>query len=311
MAPGLRGEEAEAGAFPRLEIAGDGGRIGAQPLQRTAVQIAAGHLRLPEAAISVHEDLLRHALPGEHTGVGVTVTEDVVVTADLDDAAVVVAEISLGLPARPEHKVLRSGAVKADVAVGMERPAISEAPVRPIGHRVDQLVALNGRIDEVVPSVEFPDGAGLEELMPLEARASGIDAVRKKPGWSGADRPHIGLELHVVSGIPGMPSPAARRVDRVHRTLSCIEVDASIVIHEDAGIERHEVRVLLSPRGAIRMHDAAHVGILPCRLVAHGDVHLELVCQAVVRSRNSDSPRRCPRRTRGTWPWPARRPACR
>ena len=104
---------------------------------------------------------LRAGLPAVIGAVGLAVVEHIPLPVDVLHAAVGIAQHVEG--------IRRRAPLEPDVADGHQRAAAAIAAVGTVADRPAQFVAQDGGIDEVVLTLVFADGAGLEELVPLAA----------------------------------------------------------------------------------------------------------------------------------------------
>ena len=112
-------------APPLLQTAGDSHLISAFPAQRTSVQSAGRHLRLPEPSIRLQYKLLCACLAGILRPVRLPMIKDVVLPVQLQDRSMC---ISCKIRCRPGNCM--SG--QADVAVAHQNAAETKASVREI-----------------------------------------------------------------------------------------------------------------------------------------------------------------------------------
>ena len=84
-------------------------------------------------------------------------------------------------------------------------------------------------------------------------------------------------------GIAEPVSLVLLHIFRKHRSLTSVQVDPAVVIHEDARIEGHEVRILFTPGRAVRMHHVTHILVGPGWCVAHCDIQFILVSQTIIQ----------------------------
>ena len=153
-----------------VQIAGDGRRVGALPLQRTAVQPAGGKLHLRNGSILQNLNLLSASLPGEHTAVGLPVIENIVFPVDAFQAAVIV-------PVATDRNT--SLLFRKEVTVADDHAAISISAVGAVADGVTQFMKIDRRVHQVIVSSDFTYGAGLKEFVSLKSRSLRLSEGRK------------------------------------------------------------------------------------------------------------------------------------
>ena len=249
-----------------VQVAADGSRVTAFGCQRSAVEPAAGHAHLGNAAVRPDLHPLGAALPGIHAAVGGAVIEDVVLPVDAFQPAVVVAEGVAGFLAGKQ------------VTVAHHHAAIAESAVGPVADRVAQLVAGNGRVNKVVFSADLADGAGLKQFVPGKAGAPGMAHGGQQAARFGAQGEHIILQRHDHRGF--------LRLDRLlfgARSVAGIQVDGAVLVPEHAGVKGDGIPRALPQDATLPVPHHAVEHIVPGGGIAyrHAD-GLHLVVGAVV-----------------------------
>ena len=139
--------------------------------------------------------------------------------------------------------VLLRAAFKANVADADQRAAILEVAVGAVAGGVAQLMAGDGGIDEIIALADAADGTGFKEGMALVGRAHrqflpGRDAV-----GLAAQRAHVGLQFKVIGAIHDALAIAKARERAVAGRDAEVEVDAAILVHEQAGIVGEDIPI--------------------------------------------------------------------
>ena len=176
-------------------MAGDGGRIASAGCERSAVQAAAGDFYLLNAAILADIDFLRTALSGKLCSVGLTMIENIIISADFRDAAVIIAQRI--------HRMFT--VVQADVSVRDDGAAIDKTCIRPVADRIAQLMALVAGIDKIILPANFPDRGGLEEAVALKAGSRRVMSARNQYAGLLLRRHHILFQLHYHGVLAEFP----------------------------------------------------------------------------------------------------------
>ena len=243
------------------QVAGDPGRIGALAFQRAAVQAAAGHLRLLEAAIGGSLQGFSTSLTGIGMLVGLAMVEDVPASVQFHHPAMRVAQVIQGF-------ALIRAPVHVQIALIHQRAAVSEPAIRPIADRVAQFMVVAGRVHEHVLPIDLADGAGLEKLMTLKRASRAVAFSREQQLRVPLDGDHILVQFNYYAAAVFQVVKAAE--DGRHLgSESGIQVYTFVIINQHAGVERKFIAFAPPEQGAIGVMNVAIVGILSVRLIAH------------------------------------------
>ena len=238
--------------------------VAALILQGTAVETAGGDLRLMEP-FAVKHDLLGTGLAGEEVAVGLSVIEDIPFPAHKGDAPVGVAAVVEGF----------SIAVDADIGIGYQYAAEVIIAQRGIRHGPAQFVHPAGRVDEVVFPVDLAHGAGLKERVRLILGAVRVIDDGEIVEGAGLDSDHVLLQFHFQAVLVHGGLLIARAV-------AGKEIDASVVIDKDAGIELTDLIGTRAENIAVRIAHKVEELIGPGRFVRDGHADFLEEVQAVI-----------------------------
>ena len=264
----------EAATLCRVEVAGYARLILALALERAAVEAAARDLHLVDGAVRVDLDFLGAGLAGEAVTVGLAMIEHVVLAVRFHDGAVRVARVVGGVldalaPAQTHVAYADDGAAEREVAV------------RTVARRIAQLVAEEGRIDEVVLAVYLTHGRGFEELMSLVRRARRIALALGDVFGRNVHRHHVGLEHrhHRAFAAEGLASRQEEGIERGAETR--VEVYL-VTLHVHARVELEGIALLLAEYLSVGVMHVVQELVFARGLVAHRHAYLARVVQEVV-----------------------------
>ena len=176
--------------------------------------------------------------------------ENIIFPVDLDQGAV-------GIPGIVVRVLGIRNARKADVAAADEDAAVLEPLCRGIAHRVAEVMAVEGAVDEIIFSVELPHGARLAEGLLLIGRALGLfagkdaDVVQLVAGNDGLHVRCIDLEIHRAV----LRRLGAVQKDRIAAEGKAgVEIEAAVVVFEAPRIELEGLVPLADGRAVLVLH---------------------------------------------------------
>ena len=250
-------------------MAADISRVDTLARERTVVQSAGGYLRLSDPPLAVKEYLLRAGLPAEAAPVSLSVIKDIPLPVCLLYSAVVVA--------LSHHAFLPVGIPLKDVRIVHDHTAVGVTFIRPVTDRVAEFVALHRGIDKIVPAVDLADGAGLEKLMTLEARALTVSHIRHQRLRLRLYRQHILLQCHNRGAL------GAGTVTDLCRSISRIKVNAAVFIDKNSRVKLDQIPVPVSQRCSVLVPYQPEEREGACGRVGYSDTDLGQEIQTVVQ----------------------------
>ena len=248
------------------QVAGDVCGVVALALQGAAVEAAAGHFHLGDGAVGQDLHLLRHALAAEHGAVGVAVVEDVVIIADLFQAAVVVGAVVHGL-------VGRLVGIDMHVRIADDDAAEDEILARVLAGGVAQLMHHDGGIHKVVGIAKLADGGSLEELMALKAAALGVGTAGHHVHRLFQDGEHVLVQHRHHGAVAALVVKAGKTGVHV----------GHVALGENAGVELRLVALTVAQLAALAVMHIAVELVAAGGFVAHGNGHAAELVQHVVQ----------------------------
>ena len=248
------------------QVAGDARLVLADAVQRAAVQTAAGHFRLLEAAVGRAFQRFGAGLARVGVLVRLAMIEDVPLPVQLRHAAVGVAKVVRAA------RLVGGAAIHVQVAQVHQRPAVAVAGQRMFADGIAQFVVVLRRVHEDVLAVDFADAACLKEGVSREFRRRIVVLLRENQLHFILDGQHVLFQLHAdTAGIAEVMEAA--HDERHLRREAGVEVHTPVVIHQRTGVERELIPGSAAPLAPVGITDMAVVFIRALRLITDRHAH--------------------------------------
>ena len=182
--------------IPGSQMTGNISAIFTIRMKWPAIQTAAGHFHLLDEAIFFDLDLFGHTLSGISGIIGLTMTENVIVSVDFNQRSVIVAGIAD--PVFFFHN--------ADVAVVMQDAPIGKRTDRTLPGRIAQLMTVHGRIDEEVKALRRNEIMELQQEISLDKNLEFVDKVLDVivEGYLPDEEVYTGRSYRDAPGVDGL-----------------------------------------------------------------------------------------------------------
>ena len=248
------------------QVAGDTRLVFADTVQRAAVQTAAGHFRLLEAAVGRALQRFGAGLARVGVLVRLAMVEDVPLPVQFRHAAMGVAEVVRAA------RLVGGSVLHVQVAQVHQRSAVAVAGQRMFADGIAQFVVVLRRVHKNVLAVDFADAACLEEGVSREFLRRVVVLLRENQLHFVLDGQHVLFQFHAdAAGIAEVMEAA--HDERHLRRKAGVEVDAPVVIHQRTGVERELIPGAAAPLAPVGITDMTVVFIRTLRLITDRHAH--------------------------------------